>query len=76
MCIKTCIVGPWLQEHVVKIVYLNFHFSVKFCIRESFIVHLMSIKFGWPGVRIVMVREVTDEGQFKDARTSGQRTLC
>lgn len=36
-------------------------------------VHLMDIKFGWSGVRIVMVREVIDGGQFKDARTSGQQ---
>ena len=36
-------------------------------------VHLMSITFGWSSVKIVMVREVIDEGQFKDARTSGQQ---
>lgn len=61
----------------MKIVYLKFHFAVEFpCIRETFIIHLMSIKFGWSGVGIVMVREVVDEGQFKDARTSGQRNLC
>lgn len=36
-------------------------------------VHLMSIAFGWSAVRIVTVREVIDEGQFKDARTSGQQ---
>lgn len=77
VCLKTCMVGPWLQEHVAKIIYQNFHFPVEFHTRGNFMIHLMNIKFGWSRVRIVTVREVVDKGRFKDARTSGQqKTLC